>query len=470
MYILLNFLISIVVHLFFLFVIAKSLTGDFTLSRKENIHLALSALLLAVVRVFILQFEFPNLSAQLFSDSNFLMIIFIYIPVLFIYFYKEKRFSIKNAVSLTASVCSISLASDFIVDIASEFFFPDWRLHRDMSMVQDLFPISLHLLLHGVVTIVFVILLLKATRKLYTTSALGKRLQNILLAASVMALTLSIVTLFLFYSVEEELFYRDWSWPVFASFALIYILLVTSLVHTRFLNLRHERQRKEAEYQTLRHYMEEVEKQQVAMRKFKHDYQNILLSMREFIQNKDLAGLEQYYLSEIEPASEIITKNAFALDGLEKIKVPEIKSILAAKLMMAQNIGTDIHTTFNANENIDYIPVDSVALVRMLGIILDNAIEALMELGNGTLFVACLKWEAGITVIVQNTCRPDLSLSQLQSKPGFSTKGEHRGLGLVNLSELINSYPNVILKTSIKDGTFSQELLFEEKGSEVKSR
>ena len=363
-----------------------------------------------------------------------------------------------------ASVASITLASDFIVDIASALFFPDLRLHWDMTLMQDTFPVLLHLLLHGLTAVVLVALIFKSAKKLYRKPVLSRRLQNILLCVSVTAVALSIVVLFLFYSREEDPFYGDWSWPIFASFVFVYILLFASLIHTRFLNLKYEQQRKEAEHQALTHYMDELERQQIAMRKFKHDYQNILLSMREFIQSKDLAGLEAYYSSKIEPASKVITEGTFALDGLDKIKVPEIKSILAAKLMLAQNIGIDIHTTFEANENIDHISIDSVALVRMLGILLDNAVEALTELGKGMLFVACLKWEPGVTFIVRNTCRLDLPPLHQQWEPGFSTKGGNRGLGLANLSELINAYPNVSLKTSIKEGVFSQELLIEREG------
>ena len=470
MHLLLNFLISIFVHLFFLFVIAKGLTGDFRLHPKENIHLILTGVLLAAVRVFILQFDFPNLSAQLFSDMNFLMIVFLYLPALFIYFYKARQFSVKNSVSLMASVTSITMASDFIVDIASAAFFPHLRLHCDMTLMQDLFPIALHLLLHGAVTVALIFIIYRAAKGLYAKPVLSQRLQNTLLFVSVTALALSMAALFAFYSREEDLLYGEWSWTVFASFTLIYLLLVVSLVHTRFLDLKYEQQRKEADLQALRHYTEELERQQIAMRKFKHDYQNILFSMREFIQSKDLAGLQAYYSSKIEPASEVITKNTFALDGLGKIKVPEIKSILAAKLMLAQNIGINIQTTFEANENIDHISIDSVALVRMLGILLDNAIEALTELGRGTLFVACLKWEAGVTFIVRNTCRPDLPPIHQQWEPGFSTKGENRGLGLSNLSELINAYANVTIKTSIREGVFSQELLIEGNEREGKRR
>jgi len=357
----------------------------------------------------------------------------------------------------------IIVGSDFILDLVFAAFFPSMRLHRTMTLAQYPLQIILHILFHGALAAVLTLLLVKSTWNLRRAISQNARKQTILLCASMATLFLVTGTLFVFYSEAATWFEGDWPWPAVLTFALMYLLLVGSFFHTRMLRTRYEQQRKETELQSLKHYTEELERQQIAMRKFKHDYQNMLLSISEFVYSGDLQGLQQYYSSSVEAAAEIITKDTSVLDGLGKVKVPEIKSILAAKLMMAQNTDMGIRTMFEANEDIDHISVDSLVLVRMLGIILDNAIEALAELGGGELFVGCYKWEAGITFIVQNTCPPDTPPPQQLWKPGFSTKGDNRGLGLFNLSELADSCPNVTLKTSVREGSFSQELLIEQR-------
>jgi two-component system sensor histidine kinase AgrC len=164
--------------------------------------------------------------------------------------------------------------------------------------------------------------------------------------------------------------------------------------------------------------------------------------MSGFIEEGDWEGLREYYLLKIKTTSEIIDKSDFALENLSKIKVKEVKAILAAKLMMAQNLGLefDIKVEFEVNADIEAFPIDSVALVRIVGIIMDNAIEELTELKEGRLLVSCLKRDWEIVLIVKNTCGLDVSKNQ----------------GI--LSEIIGNYPNITLETDIAEDGFIQKL------------
>ena len=244
------------------------------------------------------------------------------------------------------------------------------------------------------------------------------------------------------------------------AFAVSCVIFVTLglYIYVQIANIKHRKQQKEDEYKSLQFYTSELEQQQTAVRKITHDFQNILLSMDSFFKEKDWAGLEQYYNTEIKTVSDIITKDRFALEKLSKIRVSAIKSILAAKILSAQSLGQDIETSFEAREEINTVPIDYLPLVRMLGIILDNAIEALAELGHGKLMIGCLKNGDNIMFIVQNTCRTDIPKIHQLEKPGFSTKGKGRGLGLSNLAELVDSNPGITLETRIVENNFIQKL------------
>jgi two-component system sensor histidine kinase AgrC len=234
------------------------------------------------------------------------------------------------------------------------------------------------------------------------------------------------------------------------------ISLIIFYFYIKSLKEKYEIQRNKDEQENLQRYTKEIEFQYTEMRKFKHDYQNILSSLESFVVEEDFEGLKQYYLEKIKVTSEMMNKHLFQLEGLSKIEVREIKSILAVKLMKAQEQGIDV--VFEAVDRISAIPLDSVVLVRTLGILLDNAIEELMELTDGKMLVGVLKNERSITFIVQNNCRDDIPRIHQLKQLGFSTKGEGRGTGLTNLSEFVRAYSNMSIETTIDGNQFIQKI------------
>ena len=245
---------------------------------------------------------------------------------------------------------------------------------------------------------------------------------------------------------------------VFVAVSIIFIVI--SIICEKYFLSRDFDKVRLREQDDLQQYLYALEMQGNAIRQFRCDYRHMLLYMEEHVQNKNFAELENYFLSHVKSASECIAQSEFVLNGLDKIKVRPVKNIIASKLITAQNIHHEnVRTSFEANEEIDHIPLDSYVLVRMLSIILTNAIEALTELGSGVLFVGCFKWEAGITFVVKNTCAPNLPTIQKLWKPRFSTKKGHSGMGLANLSTFVDFYSNITLKTNVEDNMFSQELL-----------
>lgn len=107
----------------------------------------------------------------------------------------------------------------------------------------------------------------------------------------------------------------------------------------------------------------------------------------------------------------------------------------------------------------DQIPAqNSLSLIRMLGIVLDNSIEELDSLKGGTLQVGIFDLEKNYLFIIKNNHRPTIeSLHQLQQQ-GYSTKGTNRGIGLNNLMELSKKEANIALETEITEQFFIQKI------------
>lgn len=243
------------------------------------------------------------------------------------------------------------------------------------------------------------------------------------------------------------------------AFFLFYSLsmLIIVFFYGKTLRGRYVIKQKRAEDEAFQQYMGSIEQHYVELRKFRHDYKNLLLSLDEYFSEDDYAGLKKYYSSQLKPASETELNNDFYLDKLGYIKIKEVKSILAAKLILAQRAGFD--AVIEIKEAIDNINMDSISLVRMLGIIMDNAIEELQSLKGGKLTLAIFKDEKSVHFIVQNDCRENiLPVFQLK-KIGYSTKGTNRGLGLSTLDEIKEKNENMMLETTIEKRSFTQHII-----------
>ncbi|WP_142921243.1 quorum-sensing sensor histidine kinase AgrC, partial [Staphylococcus gallinarum] len=205
-------------------------------------------------------------------------------------------------------------------------------------------------------------------------------------------------------------------------------------------------------------YTLQIENINNEMRKFRHDYVNILSTMSEFIRENDMDGLKKYFNEEILPMQDSMQMNAIKINGIENLKVREIKGLLTTKILQAQE--KNIRISIEVPEPIDKIDMPIVNLSRAIGIILDNAIEASEKIEDDPLIrIAFIKNnDDSVMFIVMNKCEPDMPRVHTLFKENFSTKGKNRGLGLSTLKELTDTTSNVLLDTTIDNNYFIQKV------------
>ena len=419
-------------------VIAKILLRNWKINLKEVLYVVFAGLIFATI------FQISQTDAvALPYTANLFTLLFI-----FFYFFMIANKKLQIAFIYSVATFVIALFIELLTIYIVAYFYPDF------PAVREVIPTLMFMLLIYMFSVVI---------SLSLVHVLLKRLSNIMQVGKLQSIfALVAVFIFIFFQVTITIQHYAGHDPTLFSWNAVFILsyIFASLAcfgfYAKFQKEKAAVQEKEAEHRTLLFYMDECEHQQSATRKFKHDYQNILISIDGFLEDDDLSGLKEYFLTKIKPAYDTITQNEFALEGLGRIKVREIRGILSAKLMMAHNLGIDAE--FQITDDIDHISADSIILVRMFGIILDNAIEALTELNYGKLIVACYKTEHAVIFVVQNTCSSDLPPYSKLKQSGFSTKADGRGLGLSILWELADSCPNITLRTSIADGNFTQKL------------
>ncbi|WP_241393498.1 sensor histidine kinase [Clostridium saccharobutylicum] len=234
------------------------------------------------------------------------------------------------------------------------------------------------------------------------------------------------------------------------------MLLVIMYILIRNITKELELKNKQNEFESLQEYTINLEKLYTEMRVFRHDYINILSSMLGYIENRDIDGLESYFKNKIIPLGKGIESNNFKIGLLKNVKILELKGILSSKLIRAQELGIDVF--IDVMESIEMIDMEIIDLCRVIGILIDNAVDAALTCTNPSLKVALVNKNKSIVIAIINSCPEDTPPIYKLFQSGFSTKGKNRGLGLSNLKELINNYTNISLDTLIENGEFIQNL------------
>ena len=221
-----------------------------------------------------------------------------------------------------------------------------------------------------------------------------------------------------------------------------------------------ERKMRQSSFDALQNYTNQVENMYSTLRSFKHDYNNVMLSMSGFIENDDMEGLRDFFDNKVAPINKQLTKNAAHLNQLMNIKIPELKSLISAKLLYAAEL--NINITLEIETEITALPMDSIDLARVLGIFLDNAIEAALETEKPVLKFLLYTTGNTCTLLIQNTyVDKGLPVSEFK-KNGVSTKGPTRGIGLSNANQILQKYSHIQWSEKAEENMFTQQLRISE--------
>lgn len=188
------------------------------------------------------------------------------------------------------------------------------------------------------------------------------------------------------------------------------------------------------------------------VRSFKHDFDNIVNSIGGYVINEDIDGLKKYYNQLLEECHK--TNNLYALSP-KVINHPAIYHMLATKYYEADQLDIQINLNVFLDLNEIEARMKIYDFTRILGILLDNAIDAAKECEEKTINVTFRKEMSNnmIALIIQNTYNnKDVDTEKIYQK-GISSKENHSGLGLWKIRQILMRNNNLNLFTT-KDNTY----------------
>ncbi len=195
------------------------------------------------------------------------------------------------------------------------------------------------------------------------------------------------------------------------------------------------------------------------VRTLKHDYNNIMQSLNGYITTKQYDKLAEHINGVLGECN--IVNNLSVIDP-KIFNEPAIYGIVGSKYFLAnkENITFD----FDIMTNIAKIDFSKPNLSRILGILLDNAIEATKKVNKSyiRLEIKYDKRKNADVIRIFNTYDTNIQidLNKIYEK-GFSTKEVKSGIGLWEVKKLIDKSKNSQIYATINNDMFVQNIIIE---------
>lgn len=192
------------------------------------------------------------------------------------------------------------------------------------------------------------------------------------------------------------------------------------------------------------------------LRGFRHDFAGMMVSFTVAIESRDWELVEKLHKEVLMEANEVMTSREYSYFDLCLLEDKTIRSLIFHYLCQAQE--KELNFYLEIRDKVPPMEVNQLALVRLLNILLTNAIEAAQVSEEKRIDLALFRSDQGLEMILENS-RPSGELNiQKIFQPDWSTKGSGRGTGLFTVQRILNHEEAMLLETEIGSRHFTQHL------------
>lgn len=208
-------------------------------------------------------------------------------------------------------------------------------------------------------------------------------------------------------------------------------------------------------------YTEKIESINEELAMFRHDYKNLLYSLQIAISYEDILEIKRIYEETIAPTKKIIDNEEFELMKLNRLKNMELKALISMKINTAKQVKlkviVDVPEVFILDTSIDLVVV-----IRLLAILLDNAIENSAKSELKMFAISIFNKNETQEFVITNSVQAEFDF-RVMKKTKFSSKSnpEEHGWGLLYVKEIVDFSDQFDLQTSFNEGSVTQHLIIE---------
>ena len=278
-----------------------------------------------------------------------------------------------------------------------------------------------------------------------------------LLSALFVLLSLSIVTYILYSNLSNDV-----SSTYFIVSNLFFIGVYVFMIG--FFVQKSNNNRLTSKYDQLIDYSKTYEQELVKRSKKQHEYKNQLVIIKSMIEDKDKEVID--YINEILNDNDK-NKDIKWLTKLTNIPLGGLKGLIYYKINeMTTNgikITLDVSESLNKKSLWKNYSINSHDISKIIGVYIDNAIEAANLSNNKEVEIQFYLEENNIVLCLGNTYSGNIDLSKIGNE-GYSTKGNNRGYGLSLARDLLSKHKDILSQErTIIENYYVQKLMIKTK-------
>lgn len=209
----------------------------------------------------------------------------------------------------------------------------------------------------------------------------------------------------------------------------------------------------------MKNYESDIEEQRTLRHETKNEFATIKCKLQDKENNKTIIEYIDSVIGEKEKAGS--TKYS----KFKYLPSKGLKGFFYYKFIEAEKKG--INVSINISKQIensflkDIETKDFKDLARIIGVYLDNAIEASSTSEDKKLGIEMYLIKEKIEIIITNTFNNEINLDKI-GKESFSTKGKHRGHGLLLVKKILSENNRFEAKKEIRGNIYIQSLKISE--------
>lgn len=240
---------------------------------------------------------------------------------------------------------------------------------------------------------------------------------------------------------------------IMVAFVIILLNLIKQTVYNNNLVRKYEQI---LEFMTT--YEDEVEKQRI----LRHETKNAFLSIKAQLTDKAETQEIINYIDSILEDDVKMKNEEYA--KFKYLPANGIKGLCYYKIQEAEN--RNIKVSINISSRIKKSSLSKLSvkeikeLGKILGVYLDNAIEASVKSEDKKLGFEAYLIDNKVKIIISNTYKGELAKEKIGNET-YSTKGKNRGHGLLLVKEIVNNNKMFDIDTEITDSLYIQSLTIE---------